>query len=166
MLYKIYLCVYIHIYLSIFLVLSKYYCIICMLTLMEWFFMCILIYIIMCMLLSATSTHFKWELMLYYLQSPTLNKNPYSYSLYICRHHLDFILWCTSKNICSYKCIYNLCLYTRCVTTICTNMQSKLTEKLYGYMKKSITHPLYCQWRWWWSHYPIMWLIPNVISIY
>ena len=29
---------------------------------------------IMCMLLSATSTHFKWELMLYYLHLPTLNK--------------------------------------------------------------------------------------------
>ena len=29
---------------------------------------------IMCMLLSATSTHFKWELMLYCLHCPTLNK--------------------------------------------------------------------------------------------
>ena len=28
----------------------------------------------MCMLLSATSTHFKWELMLYCLHCPTLNK--------------------------------------------------------------------------------------------
>ena len=36
--------------------------------------MCILLYMIMCMLLSATSTHFKWELMLYYLHCPTLNK--------------------------------------------------------------------------------------------
>ena len=28
----------------------------------------------MCMLLPATSTHFKWELMLYCLHCPTLNK--------------------------------------------------------------------------------------------
>ena len=38
------------------------------------YFMCILLYMIMCMLLSATSTHFKWELMLYCLHCPTLNK--------------------------------------------------------------------------------------------
>ena len=37
-------------------------------------FMCILLYMIMCMLLSATSTHFKWELMLYCLHCPALNK--------------------------------------------------------------------------------------------
>ena len=36
--------------------------------------MCILLYMTMCMLLSATSTHFKWELMLYCLHCPTLNK--------------------------------------------------------------------------------------------
>ena len=36
-------------------------------------FMCILLYMIMYMLLSATSTHFKWELMLYRLHCPTLN---------------------------------------------------------------------------------------------
>ena len=36
--------------------------------------MCILLYMIMCMLLSATSTHSKWELMLYCLHCPTLNK--------------------------------------------------------------------------------------------
>ena len=37
----------------------------------------------MCMFLSATSTHFKWELMLYCLHCPTLNKVfllSYSYS--------------------------------------------------------------------------------------
>ena len=38
------------------------------------YFMCILLYMIICMLLSATSTHFKWELMLYCLHCPTLNK--------------------------------------------------------------------------------------------
>ena len=37
-------------------------------------FMCILLYMIMCMLLSATSTHFMWELILYCLHCPTLNK--------------------------------------------------------------------------------------------
>ena len=37
------------------------------------YFMCILLYMLMCMLLSATSTHFKWELMLYCLHCPTLN---------------------------------------------------------------------------------------------
>ena len=37
------------------------------------YLMCILLYMIMCMLLSA-STHFKWELMLYCLHRPTLNK--------------------------------------------------------------------------------------------
>ena len=37
-------------------------------------FMCILLYMIMCMLLSAaTSTHFMLELMLYCLHCPTLN---------------------------------------------------------------------------------------------
>ena len=36
-------------------------------------FMCILLYMAMCMLMSATSTHFKWELMLYCLHCPTLN---------------------------------------------------------------------------------------------
>ena len=42
---------------------------------MQWnYFMCILLYMIMCMLLSATSTHSKWELMLYCLHCPTLNK--------------------------------------------------------------------------------------------
>ena len=74
MLYIIYICVYIHIYL--FIHLSRfffYYCALCVLSLME-LFMCILLYMIMCMLLSATGTHFKWELMLYCLHCPTLNK--------------------------------------------------------------------------------------------
>ena len=61
MLYIIYRCVYKHIYYLGFFV---YYCTLCKLSLMEWF-MCILLYMIMCMLLSATSTHFKWGLMLY-----------------------------------------------------------------------------------------------------
>ena len=74
MLYIIYLCVNIHIYL--FIHLSRfffYYCALCMYLLWN-DFMCILLYMIMCMLLSATSTHFKWELMLYCLHCPTLNK--------------------------------------------------------------------------------------------
>ena len=72
MLYIIYLCVNIHIYL--FIHLSRfffYYCALCMYLLWN-DFMCISLYMIMCMLLSATSTHFKWELMLYCLHCPTL----------------------------------------------------------------------------------------------
>ena len=38
------------------------------------FYMYFILYMIMCMLLSATSTHFKWELMLYCLHCPTINK--------------------------------------------------------------------------------------------
>ena len=74
MLYIIYLCVNIHIYL--FIHLSKfffYYCALSMYILWN-DFMCTLLYMIMCMILSATSTHFKWELMLYCLHYPTLNK--------------------------------------------------------------------------------------------
>ena len=65
---------YIHIYLFIHLCrFFFYYCAyVCYLL---WnYFMRILLYMIMCMLLSATSTHFKWELMLYCLHCPTLNK--------------------------------------------------------------------------------------------
>ena len=73
MLYIIYLCVYIHIYLFIYLGFS--FTIVLYVCYLLWNdFMCILMYMIMCMLLSATSTHFKWELMLYCLHCPTLNK--------------------------------------------------------------------------------------------
>ena len=37
-------------------------------------FMCILLYVIMCMFLPVTSTHLKWELILYWLHCPALNK--------------------------------------------------------------------------------------------
>ena len=73
MLYIIYICVKIHIYLFIYLGFS--FTIVLYVCYLLWnYFMCILLYMIMCMLLSATSTHFKWQLMLYCLHCPTLNK--------------------------------------------------------------------------------------------
>ena len=77
MLYIIYICVYIHIYLFIylFIYLGFSFTIVLYVCYLLWnYFMCILLYMIMCMLLSATSTHSKWELMLYCLHCPTLNK--------------------------------------------------------------------------------------------
>ena len=66
-------CIYIFIYLFIYLGFS--FTIVLYVCYLLWnYFMCILLYMIMCMLLSATSTHFKWELMLYCLHCPTLNK--------------------------------------------------------------------------------------------
>ena len=74
MLCIIYICVYIHTYLFIHLsrVTSTIVLYVCYLLWND--FMCILSYMIMCMLFSATSTHFKWELMLYSLHCPALNK--------------------------------------------------------------------------------------------
>ena len=74
MLYIIYRYVYIHIYLFIYLgffILLLYFIYVISYGII---FMCILLYMITYMLLSATSTHFKWELMLYCLHCPTLNK--------------------------------------------------------------------------------------------
>ena len=66
-------CIYIFIYLFIYLVFS--FTIVIYVCYLLWNdFMCILLHMIMCMLLSATNTHFKWELMLYCLHCPTLNK--------------------------------------------------------------------------------------------
>ena len=74
MLYIIYICVYIHIH-YLFIYLGFSFTIVLYVCYLLWnYFMCILLYMIMCMLLSATSTHFKWELMLYCLHCPTLNK--------------------------------------------------------------------------------------------
>ena len=74
MLYIIYICVYIHIY-YLFIYLGFSFTIVLYVCYLLWnYFMCILLYMIMCMLLSATSTHSKWELMLYCLHCPTLNK--------------------------------------------------------------------------------------------
>ena len=65
----IYLFIYLFIYLGFSFTIVLYVC-----YLLRNDFMCILLYMIMCMLLSATSTHFKWELMLYCLHCPTLDK--------------------------------------------------------------------------------------------
>ena len=66
-------CIYIFIYLFIYLVFS--FTIVLYVCYLLWNdFMCILLYMIMYMLLSATNTHFKWEIMLYFLHCPTLNK--------------------------------------------------------------------------------------------
>ena len=66
-------CIYIFIYLFIYLGFS--FTIVLYVCYLLWnYFMCIWLYMIMCMLLSATSTHFKWELMLYCLHCPTVNK--------------------------------------------------------------------------------------------
>ena len=85
-------------------------------------FMCILLYMIMCMLLSATSTHFKWELMLYCLLCPTLNKVflllllLYSYSYTKCSWFWILVGFMVHyrrwhgcyRRICIYKCLpYN-----------------------------------------------------------
>ena len=75
MLYIIYICVYIYIFIYLFIYLGFSFTIVLYVCYLLWnYFMCILLYMIMCMLLSATSTHFKWELMLYCLHCPTLNK--------------------------------------------------------------------------------------------
>ena len=65
--------------------------------------MCILLYMIMCMLLSATSTHFKWELMLYCLHCPTLNKVLLLLLLVLLlllhNQYWNFVNWTFRKNI-------------------------------------------------------------------
>ena len=66
---RIYISIYLFIYLGFYFTIVLYVC-----YLLWNYFMCILLYMIMCMLLSATSTHFKWELMLYCLHCSTLNK--------------------------------------------------------------------------------------------
>ena len=64
-----YIFIYLFIYLGFSFTIVLYVC-----YLLWNYFMCILLYMTMRMLLSATSTHFKWELMLYCLHCPTLNK--------------------------------------------------------------------------------------------
>ena len=65
----------IYIFIYLFIYLGFYFTIVLYVSYLLWnYFMCILLYMIMCMLLSATGTHFKWELMLYCLHCSTLNK--------------------------------------------------------------------------------------------
>ena len=74
MLYIIYICVYKFIHL--FIHLSRfffYYCALCVLSLMELFYVYFIVYDHVHAFVGA-STHFKWELMLYCLHCPTLNK--------------------------------------------------------------------------------------------
>ena len=85
---------YIYYVLYILIDLFIYYFSMFILTLVQWFYVCFIVFDDV-HALPATSTHFKWELVLYCLHCPTLNK----VFLLSCSYHPHPHPWTNKRNV-------------------------------------------------------------------